>query len=201
MTDAIPTAAATRIQHLILRWMILRRARRSALAAHLAGSLRTSPAVATLTGLTAGLFALMHGLLWEVALSAVLLAPLLAEHLPRRLDARARRQAHIGEGEAAACYLQRLTTLDRPVPVREDGEEHAHRAPEKVAEATSSRSLDRVVVRVRMSSTPSGKSQCFLRSGGAEASVSVAVWTAGDGDLRACTGGRRCGSTAAAWCR
>ncbi|MGW2563403.1 hypothetical protein ACWCXB_30110 [Streptomyces sp. NPDC001514] len=41
----------------------------------------------------------------------MVLAPLLAEHLPDRLDARAREHIRSVEGASACCYLQRLAAL------------------------------------------------------------------------------------------
>ncbi|MEU9547274.1 hypothetical protein AB0E09_54350, partial [Streptomyces mirabilis] len=47
----------------------------------------------------------------DVALPAMLLAPLLAEHLPDRLDTRAREHVYTVEGDDACRYLQRLAAL------------------------------------------------------------------------------------------
>ncbi len=52
-----------------------------------------------------------HGVPADVGLPAMLLAPLLAEHLPGRLDARAREHVRSVEGASACRYLQRLAAL------------------------------------------------------------------------------------------
>ncbi|MFQ6144649.1 hypothetical protein ACLMNJ_16475 [Streptomyces seoulensis] len=52
-----------------------------------------------------------HAVPVDVALPAMLLALLLAEHLPDRLDSRAREHVHIVEGDDACRYLQRLAAL------------------------------------------------------------------------------------------
>ncbi|PIB05182.1 MULTISPECIES: hypothetical protein [Streptomyces] len=105
------TPAATRMQRLALRWLTRRPAQRIALAPTIPGSLRVSAAAVALIGLVAGLFAMGHGVPADVALPAMVLAPLLAEHLPRRLDARARTHVRSVEGDGACRYLQRLAAL------------------------------------------------------------------------------------------
>ncbi|MFD5754373.1 hypothetical protein ACFWIZ_03735 [Streptomyces sp. NPDC127044] len=52
-----------------------------------------------------------HGVPAETALPGMVLAPLLAEHLPRRLDARAREHVRSVEGDGACRDLQRLGAL------------------------------------------------------------------------------------------
>ncbi|MEU2859060.1 hypothetical protein ACIQWL_33315 [Streptomyces mirabilis] len=52
-----------------------------------------------------------HGVPVEAALPGMVLAPLLAEHLPRQLDARARKHVRSVEGDGACRYLQRLAAL------------------------------------------------------------------------------------------
>ncbi|MET8411882.1 hypothetical protein ABZV34_27925 [Streptomyces sp. NPDC005195] len=52
-----------------------------------------------------------HGAPVDVALPGMVLAPLLAEHLPGRLDARAREYVRSVEGDGACRYLQRLASL------------------------------------------------------------------------------------------
>ncbi|MEU4884563.1 hypothetical protein AB0G19_29490 [Streptomyces althioticus] len=104
------TPAATRTQRLALRWLTRRPAQRIALDT-VPGSLRLAAAAVALVSLVAGLFATRHGVPLDVALSAMLLAPLLAEHLPDRLDSRAREHVRMVEGDVACRYLQRLAVL------------------------------------------------------------------------------------------
>jgi hypothetical protein len=73
--------------------------------------LRLSVAAIAFIGLAVGLSAIARGLPVDVALPAVLLAPILAEHLPDRLDARAREHVRSVEGNDAVRYLQRLAAL------------------------------------------------------------------------------------------
>ncbi|MFJ1560597.1 hypothetical protein [Streptomyces mirabilis] len=105
------TPAATPTQRLSLRWLTRRPARRIALAPTIPGSLRLSAAAVALISLLAGLFAMTHGVPVDVMLPASVLAPLLAEHLPGRLDARAREHVRSVEGDGACRYLQRLASL------------------------------------------------------------------------------------------
>jgi hypothetical protein len=105
------TPAATRTQRLALRWLTRRPAQRIALPPTIPGSLRLSAAAVALISLLAGLFAMGHGVPGDVALPAMMLAPLLADHLPGRLDARAREHARSVEGDGACGYLQRLAAL------------------------------------------------------------------------------------------
>ncbi|WP_406436475.1 hypothetical protein OHB14_62295 [Streptomyces sp. NBC_01613] len=104
------TPAATRVQRLALRWLTRRPARRIALG-NVPGSLRLSAACVALISVLVGLFAISRGVPTDVALPAMLLAPLLAEHLPDRMDARAREHVHIVEGDGPCRYLQRLAAL------------------------------------------------------------------------------------------
>jgi hypothetical protein len=101
---------ATRMQRLALRWLTRRPAQRIALDS-VPGSLRFSTAAVALVSLVAGLFAMSHQVPVDVVLPAMLLAPLLAEHLPDRLDSRAREHVHTVEGHDACRYLQRLAAL------------------------------------------------------------------------------------------
>ncbi|MFG3517525.1 hypothetical protein [Streptomyces bobili] len=103
------TPGANRRKRLALRWLTRRPARRLALDT-VPGSLRFSAAVA-LISVMVGLFAISRGVPTKVTVPAMLLAPLLAEHLPGRLDARARAHVHIVEGDGPCRYLQRLAAL------------------------------------------------------------------------------------------
>ncbi|MFI5685401.1 hypothetical protein [Streptomyces sp. NPDC051636] len=67
-------------------------------------STTSSPSASTIVGL----FAIGHGVPADVALPAMLLAPVLAEHLPGRLDARARLHVRSVEGDGAVRCMQRL---------------------------------------------------------------------------------------------
>ncbi|MGW5640969.1 hypothetical protein [Streptomyces sp. NPDC003832] len=103
--------SATPMQRLALRWLTRRPARRIALAPGIPGSLRLTAAAAALFSLAAGLFALADGIPAAAVVPTTVLAPLLAEHLPDRLDARARPHVRSVEGVAACRYLQRLAVL------------------------------------------------------------------------------------------
>ncbi|MFD8646557.1 hypothetical protein [Streptomyces mirabilis] len=105
------TPAASRMQRLSLRWLTRRPAQRIALGPTIPGSLRFSAAAVALISLVASLFALTHGVPAGVVLPASVLAPLLAEHLPGRLDARAREHVRSVEAVGACRYLQRLAAL------------------------------------------------------------------------------------------
>ncbi|MFG2312936.1 hypothetical protein ACGFS9_30315 [Streptomyces sp. NPDC048566] len=107
---AVLTPGATRTQRLALRWLTRRPAQRIA-PDRIPGSLRFSTVAAAFVSLVAGLFAMSHAVPVDVALPAMLLAPLLAEHLPDRLDSRAREHVYIVEGDDACRYLQRLAAL------------------------------------------------------------------------------------------
>lgn len=107
---AVLNPGATRTQRLALRWLTRRPAQRIALD-RIPGSLRFSAAAVALVSLLAGLVAMSHQVPVEVALPAMLLAPLLAEHLPDRVDARAREHVRVVEGDGACRYLQRLAAL------------------------------------------------------------------------------------------
>ncbi|MFC8520469.1 hypothetical protein [Streptomyces sp. NPDC057257] len=104
------TPAATRTQRLALRWLARRPAQHIAVDTA-PGSLRLAAAAVALVSLVAGLFAIRHAVPIDIALPAMLLAPLLAEHLPDRLDARAREHVRMVEGDVACRYLQRLAAL------------------------------------------------------------------------------------------
>jgi hypothetical protein len=73
--------------------------------------LRLSAAAVALISLAVGLSTIAQGIPVDVVLPAMLLAPLLAEHLPGRLDARAREHVRIVEGDDAVRYVQRLASL------------------------------------------------------------------------------------------
>ncbi|MFI6567122.1 hypothetical protein [Streptomyces sp. NPDC050534] len=104
------TPAATRAQHLALRWLTRRPARHIARAT-LPGSVRLSTACAALFSLLTAVFAARHGLPIGVVLPAMFLAPLLAEHLPDRLDALSRDHVRTVDGDGPCRYLQRLAAL------------------------------------------------------------------------------------------
>ncbi|MET7899057.1 hypothetical protein [Streptomyces mirabilis] len=101
------TPHARRTQRLAMRWLTGRPAQRLGLAPTVPGSLRLSAVVSLL----AGLFAIGRGVPVAVALPGMVLAPLLVEHLPGRLDARAREHVRSVEGDGACRYLQRLAAL------------------------------------------------------------------------------------------
>ncbi|MGW1562780.1 hypothetical protein ACWCQ1_40715 [Streptomyces sp. NPDC002144] len=107
---AVLVPGATRRQRLALRWLARRPARRIPVDT-VPGSLRLGAVAVVLVSLIAGLVALHHGVPLDVALPAMLLAPLLAEHLPGRLDSRAREHVHTVEGADACRYLQHLASL------------------------------------------------------------------------------------------
>ncbi|XDO64617.1 hypothetical protein HEP84_58505 [Streptomyces sp. RLB1-33] len=101
----------TRTQSLALRWLTRRPAQRLGLAPTVPGSLRLLAFAVAVISLAVGLFAMAHGVPVDVALPGMVLAPLLAEHLPGRLDARAREHVRSVEGDGACRYLQRLASL------------------------------------------------------------------------------------------
>lgn len=107
---AVLAPGATRMQRLALRRLAKRPAQRIALDS-VPGSLRFSAAAVALVSLVAGLFAMSHQVPVDVVLPTMLLAPLLAEHLPDRLDSRAREHVRTVEGDDACRYLQRLAAL------------------------------------------------------------------------------------------
>ncbi|MGP4049349.1 hypothetical protein [Streptomyces sp. 2A115] len=100
--------ATTRRDRLAARWLTRRPARRIGLHAAIPGSLRYAAAVLALVGCAAALHTVGHGAPAGIALPLALLAPLLAEHLPDRLDTRARRHVRILHDRPAVRYLQRL---------------------------------------------------------------------------------------------
>ncbi|MFD8220343.1 hypothetical protein ACFV2U_43415 [Streptomyces sp. NPDC059697] len=105
------TPTASRMQRLALRWLTRRPAQRLGLAPTVPGSLRLLAVAVAVISLAVGLFAMAHGVPVDVALAGMVLAPLLAEHLPGRLDARAREHVRSVEGDGACRYLQRLAAL------------------------------------------------------------------------------------------
>ncbi|HET6856136.1 MAG TPA: hypothetical protein VFH94_03445 [Streptomyces sp.] len=102
---------ATRTDRLAACWLTRRPARHIALTPASRVSLRLSAAAVGVFSLLTALPALGRGAPADLVLPAMLLAPLLAEHLPGRLDARARAHVRSVEGDAACRYLQRLATL------------------------------------------------------------------------------------------
>ncbi|MEV4040398.1 hypothetical protein [Streptomyces umbrinus] len=102
---------ATCTDRLAVRWLTRRPARRIGLAASVPGSLRYAAVVLAVIGCAAALHAVGAGVPGGIAWPLALLAPLLAEHLPDRLDARARERVRSVEGDAACRYLQRLASL------------------------------------------------------------------------------------------
>jgi hypothetical protein len=104
------TPGATHRQRLALHWLTRRPARRLVLGT-VPVSLRFSAAVIALISMVVGLFAISRGVPANVTVPAMLLAPLLAEHLPGRMDVRAREHVHIVEGDGPCRYLQRLAAL------------------------------------------------------------------------------------------
>ncbi|MFF3137567.1 hypothetical protein [Streptomyces mirabilis] len=105
------TPTASRMQRLALRWLTRHPAQRLGLAPTVPGSLRLLAVAVAVISLAVGLFAMAHGVPVDVALPGVVLAPLLTEHLPGRLDARAREHVRSVEGDGACRYLQRLAAL------------------------------------------------------------------------------------------
>ncbi|MFE2487165.1 hypothetical protein ACFXGR_28415 [Streptomyces mirabilis] len=105
------TPTASRMQRLALRWLTRHPAQRLGLAPTVPGSLRLLAVAVAVISLAVGLFAMAHGVPVDVALPGVVLAPLLTEHLPGRLDARAREHVRSVEGDGACRYLQRLASL------------------------------------------------------------------------------------------
>jgi hypothetical protein len=105
---AVLTPIATRAQHLGLRWLARRPARRIGLGSV---SMRTSTAVVAALSLAAATLAIIHSVPVSIVLPTAALVPLLAEHLPGPLDARAFENVRIVEDEAACRYLQRLAAL------------------------------------------------------------------------------------------
>ncbi|MGW5482623.1 hypothetical protein [Streptomyces sp. NPDC004008] len=102
------TPIATLAQHLALRWLARRPARRIRLASV---TVRTATAVALVLSVAAAALAITHGVAIGIVLPAAALAPLLVERLSDRLDARASGHVRIVEAEAACHCLQRLAAL------------------------------------------------------------------------------------------
>ncbi|WP_370251597.1 hypothetical protein [Streptomyces sp. V4I8] len=105
------TPGATLAQRLAVRWLTRRPAHRIALTSTSPASLRFSAAAVAVISLFAALFALSHGIPADLVLPAMALAPLLTEHLPDRIDDRAREYVRSVEDESACRYLQRLAAL------------------------------------------------------------------------------------------
>ncbi|WP_369386194.1 hypothetical protein AB5J72_00065 [Streptomyces sp. CG1] len=105
------TPGATRTQRLAVRWLTRRPAIRIALSHTSDVSLRLSTAAVGVISLFTALFALNHGAPADIVLPTMLLAPLLTEHLPDRIDERAREHIRTVEDVAACQYLQRLAAL------------------------------------------------------------------------------------------
>jgi hypothetical protein len=105
------TPSVTLTQRLAVRWLTRRPAYRVALTATSPASLRFSAVLVSVISIFAALSALKRGIPTDLVLPAMLLAPLLTEHLPDRLDDRAREHVRSVEGDAACRYLQRLAAL------------------------------------------------------------------------------------------
>ncbi|WP_280910194.1 hypothetical protein [Streptomyces sp. SAI-208] len=105
------TPGATLKQRLAVRWLTRRPAHRIALTPTGPASLRYSAAAVGALSLLAALFALRRGMPADLVLPAMLLAPLLTEHLPDRLDDRARAHVRSTEEDAACQYLHGLAAL------------------------------------------------------------------------------------------
>ncbi|MEW1648409.1 hypothetical protein [Streptomyces sp. NPDC091219] len=103
--------SATWAARLAARWLSRRPAGRIALHATSRGSLRYAAVGVAVIGCFAAAGAIARGVPLGIAVPVVLLVPLLADHLPDRLDLRARRRVRVVQGEAAAEYLQRLAVL------------------------------------------------------------------------------------------
>jgi hypothetical protein len=101
---------ASRLQRWAVRWLTRRPARYVALAA-VPGSLRLSTVGVALGSLLAALIAAGRGVAAGVVVPAMLLVVVLADHLPGRLDTRARVRVRTVEGERACRYLRRQTAL------------------------------------------------------------------------------------------
>lgn len=71
--------------------------------------------------------AMANGLPADIGLPLMLLIPALADHLPGRLDARARVHVRIVQGEAALRQMQRCVVLQQSIPDADD-----HDGPELV---------------------------------------------------------------------
>ncbi|MGY9066905.1 hypothetical protein [Streptomyces sp. CAS3] len=110
---------ATRTQRLAPRWLTRRSAQHT-----IPGPLRLSATVVALISLLAGLLAIGHNVPLDVVLPAMLLAPLLAQHLPDRLDARAREHVRTVEGADACLYLRRLAALHTTLVQAAAGNDH-----------------------------------------------------------------------------
>ncbi|MFJ9380496.1 hypothetical protein [Streptomyces sp. NPDC101455] len=103
--------SATWMDRLAARWLARRPAGRMALHATSRGSLRYSAVGVAVIGCFAAAGAIARGVPLDIAVPVALLVPLLADHLPDRLDLRARRRVRIAQGAAATGYLQRLAVL------------------------------------------------------------------------------------------
>ncbi|MGW2890625.1 hypothetical protein ACWDDN_36030 [Streptomyces griseoruber] len=103
--------SATWTDRLAARWLARRPAGRMALHATSPGSLRYFAVVVAVIGCFAAFDAIARGVPLGIAVPVALLSPLLADHLPDRLDMRARRRVRVAHGAAAAGYLQRLAVL------------------------------------------------------------------------------------------
>ncbi|MFJ4790795.1 hypothetical protein [Streptomyces sp. NPDC088794] len=98
------------LQRWAVRWLTRRPARYAALA-DVPGSLRLSTAGVALVSLLAALIAAGRGVAPGVVVPAMLLVLALADHLPGRLDTRARAHVRTVEGDRACRYLRRQTAL------------------------------------------------------------------------------------------
>ncbi|MGW5250432.1 hypothetical protein ACWEQN_43110 [Streptomyces sp. NPDC004129] len=105
---AVFTPIATRAQHIALRWLARRPARRIRIGPV---TVRPATAVALALSLAAATLTITQGVPLSIVLPAAALAPLLVERLSDPLDARASGHVRIVETEAACHYLQRLAAL------------------------------------------------------------------------------------------
>ncbi|MET8956061.1 hypothetical protein [Streptomyces sp. NPDC004533] len=105
---AVFTPIATRAQHLALRWLARRPARRIRLGSV---TVRLPTAVALALSLAAATLALTHGAPLSIVLPTAASTPLLMKHLLDRLDVRASGHVRIVDADAACHCLQRLAAL------------------------------------------------------------------------------------------
>jgi hypothetical protein len=105
------TPAATRTQRLALRWLTRRPARHVTLPFGPAVQARRCTMATAVIGLAVAVTAVIYGVAAGVALPAMLLVPLLTEHVPQRLDDRARAWVRSVDAPDACRHLQRLASL------------------------------------------------------------------------------------------
>ncbi|MFJ8158481.1 hypothetical protein [Streptomyces sp. NPDC094468] len=107
----ILSSHTARRNHVILRWLTRRPARRITVVSPLPGPPRISSIGSVLVSSLGGLIATARGAPVGVALLPVLLAPLVTEHVPDQLDAWARMHVRIVENDSSIRLLQRLGAL------------------------------------------------------------------------------------------